>query len=505
MPAPLGAGAEMFRERGDGAIDYKTLLRGIEYSGTLPAGDAPLVAQDSRAVVPGAAFVCIEGKTSNGHRFAAAALEAGAGLIVSRRPRGLPNEVTVADTRAAYAEMCANFFGRPADSLTLVGVTGTNGKTTVASVLKQLLINAGLSCGLIGTIHSEIGQLSIPARFTTPEPWELHALLARMVSAGCSHVVMEASSQALAQGRLSGLHFALALFTNLSRDHLDYHGGFEDYFSAKKILFSQSDAMLANYDDEWGRRALAECGTAVKRSFSAHADNAADFTAHQITLRPDGVRFAFLGDDFLERVTFPIPGDYSAENALCAAGAAVMLGVEPGKAAEALSRVQGVRGRCEVLYSGDFTVISDFAHTDAALEKLLSSLRPYAVGRLLVLFGCAGDRDAAKRPAMSEAALRYADMIFLTSDNPRTEDPAAILRDALPPLEAGGKPFLAEVDRDRALAAAFEELREGDMLVLCGKGHEDYQVLNGVTLYLNEREMLYSWLHKREMVGRIAE
>ena len=477
-------------------VDYKNLLAGLVYTGTPPAGIPTGAAQDSRMVTRGSVFVCIKGRGFDGHDFAQRALEAGAGMLVTERHLGLAREVTVPDTRRAYGEICQNFFNRPADKLRLIGVTGTNGKTTVSSVLKQTLQSLGIKCGLIGTIGSEIGEVEVPAKFTTPEAWDMAALLARMVKAGCTHVVMEASSQALVQGRLSGLHFALGVFTNLTQDHLDYHGDMEAYFTAKKLLFSQSDTLLANLDDEWGARLLQECANAECKSFSVKND-AADFIAKNSELRPGGVRFAFLGNGFLQPVRFAIPGGYSVQNALAAGAAAVLLGQEPGAVAAALGRVAGVRGRCQVLYSGAFTVIRDFAHTGDGMEKLLSSLKPFVKGRLVVLFGCAGDRDPAKRPAMGQAAATYGDEIFIAADNPRTEEVQKTMRDAAGPIEDSGKPYYMEADREKAVHRALETLAEGDVLVLCGKGHEDYQVLDGWTQYLDEAALVAAWIKAR--------
>ncbi|MDL2219358.1 UDP-N-acetylmuramoyl-L-alanyl-D-glutamate--2,6-diaminopimelate ligase [Ruminococcaceae bacterium OttesenSCG-928-O06] len=482
-------------------MEYSRLLQDVPYTGTPPHGVAAGLAQDSRKVVPGGVFVCIEGRGHDGHAFAEDALAAGAAMVVSQRPLGLAGEVLIKDTRAAYAQMSQNFFGRPAEKLRLVAVTGTNGKTTVATVLKHTLENLGVQCGLIGSAQNEIGAEVVPAKFTTPEAFDLAALMARMVGAGCTHLVMEASSQALAQGRLATLRFALSIFTNLTVDHLDYHGTMEEYFAAKRLLFLQSEEMLANLDDEYGRRLLGDkelCGPGgvLRRacSFSALAD-AADFTARNIDLQAAGVRFAFLSEGHLHRVAFPIPGEYSVANALAAGGAAVMLGHEPAAVAKALTQSGGVKGRSQVLYSGRFTVIRDFAHTADGMDKLLSALRPYAPKRLVVLFGCAGDREETKRPAMAEAALRWGDEIFLTSDNPRTEAPAHTMAAAREVLEAGGKPFAAIEDRAEAVHAALQSLQEGDVLALCGKGHEDYQVMNGYTLYLDEKSLVEEWIH----------
>ncbi len=474
-------------------MTYAALMEGLDYSGVLPNGTATHITQDSRRVCAGSVFVCICGRGSDGHAFAQKALDAGAGLVISQHALGLENEVVVPDTRLAYALLSQRFFGNPAEKLCLVAVTGTNGKTTVSSILKQVLNACGCRCGLIGSIHSEIGEMSVPARYTTPEAWDLAALMHRMVLAGCTHLVMEASSQALDQGRLLGLRFALSIFTNLSKDHLDWHGSMEEYFKAKKSLFSQSDAMLSNMDDPYGARLLAEVALENKSSYSFKSD-AADFVAHGVELGAGTVRFGFLASDILYPLTFPMPGEYSVYNALAAGGAAILLGLPIEPVLEALGQVHSVPGRCEVLHRGSYTVIRDFAHTGDGLEKLLGALRPFVKGRMVVLFGCAGEREASKRAEMSEAALRYGDILFLTSDNPRGEPESQIFADALPPLEKAGKPYKVITAREEAVSQALETLREDDLLVLCGKGHEDYQVLDGRTVFFDEKQLVQHWL-----------
>lgn len=481
-------------------MEYRALLEGIGYTGTPPSGEATAVVQDSRKVVPGCVFVCIRGRGFDGHEFAALALKAGAGMVVSGRPLGLASEVTVADTRRAYALISQNYFGNPAQKLVVVGVTGTNGKTTVASVLKQTLCAMDVKCGLIGTIQSEIGDAVVPAKFTTPEAWDIAALMARMVKAGCTHLVMEASSQALEQGRLYGIRFALGIFTNLTQDHLDYHGDMKAYYAAKRSLFEQCDAMLTNLDDAAGRRLLDEGAAPEKRSYSTEK-NMADFSARDIGLSASGVKFAFLGSDFLRPVRFAIPGAYSVANALAAGSAAIMLGYPPDAVSAALSGVPGVRGRCEVIHNGDFTVITDFAHTADGVDKLLGSLKPFVTGRLMALFGNAGDRDAGKRLAMGEAAARHADVIYITADNPRTEDIMKTIEDSMEPIRASGKPFVVEPDREKAQRMALDSLKAGDMLVLCTKGHEDYQVMDGYTLLLDERMIFEDWMNESRVNG----
>ena len=480
-------------------MDLRQLFEGVAYHGDLPQGEVTLVTQDSRKVAPGAVFVCTKGRSFDGHAYAQKALDAGACCVVTERPMGFEREVQVENGRKAYALLCQNFFGRPAERLHLVAVTGTNGKTTVTTLIKQILEQVGCKVGLIGTIHTEIDTMEVPAKFTTPEAWDLAALMARMEKAGCSYVVMEASSQALDQLRLWGLHFDVGIFTNLTQDHLDYHGTFEIYFTAKKSLFAQVKTMVVNLDDPYGKRLIKETCTENVITFSSN-DDEADYTARNIELSASGVRFEMVGTGFIQRVKFPMPGDYSVHNALAAAAGVIALGVDPHTAAKALTSTRGVRGRCEVLYHGEFTILCDFAHTGDAIEKVLSGLAPFAKGRLIALFGCAGERDAKKRPLMGEAVVKYADFAILTSDNPRKENPYDIIGDVEPILKASGKPYLVEVERRTALQKALMMLRAGDVLVLCGKGHEDYQAIDGVTIYLDEHRIVREWLQMKHLV-----
>lgn len=477
-------------------MEYSDLLLGLNYTGVPPKGRASGAAQNSRLVTPGTVFVCIKGQGHDGHKYAQDALEKGAGMLVTQRHLGLKNEVTVKDTRKAYAQICQNFFGRPAEKLCLVGITGTNGKTTTSSVLKQTLEAMGINCGLIGTAGSEIGTAHIPAKFTTPEAWDLAALLARMVKAGCSHVVMEASSQALHQGRLFGLNFQLGIFTNLTKDHLDYHGDMQNYYEAKKQLFAQCKTMLVNLDDPFGQKLCEESKKENCKTFSIK-DNAANFIAKNIELSQNGVKFAFLGEDFLHPVKFAMPGQYSVQNALAAGAAAVLLGQDPQKTSAALATVPGVKGRCQVLYSKDYTILRDFAHTADGLEKLLSAIKPFTKGRLLVVFGCAGDREPTKRAEMGQAVAKYADIVFVTADNPRTENVQETMRDAAAAVKKSKKPCHTQENRQTAVQMALDMLQKDDVLALCGKGHEDYQVLCGWTQYLNEEEIVSAWLQSK--------
>ncbi len=476
-------------------MNLSELLTSIDYSGSPDLGaEVKDVVSNSNKVREGSVFVCIKGRRFDGHSAAGEALQKGAVAVVCERPLGLAGEVVVGDTREALAQLCRSFFGNPQDKLTLIAVTGTNGKTTVTTVVKQALERMGFKAGLIGTVRCEIGDRIVPAKFTTPEPWDLYALFSRMVSAGCTHVVMEASSQALDQGRLAGLVFDAAVFTNLTQDHLDYHGDMQRYFEAKKLLFKNARGIVINTDDEHGRQLLLE----HPRALTVSECGDTDISARGAQYRADGIDFTLRCRDGFERaVHFPMPGHYSLHNALCAAGALFSTGLARERVCEALGGVSGVPGRCEVLYSGRFTVICDYAHTGDALEQLLSSVKPFVEGRLVTLFGCAGDRDPAKRPAMARAVCRYSDLAVLTSDNPRTEDPLKIIKEVAPYIAESGIRYTAVPDRYFAVRWALDALEEGDVLLLCGKGHEDYQVIDGCTVYLDEHRIVRDYIKEK--------
>ena len=475
------------------------LLTGISFSGTFADREVAGVTSDSRKVAGGSVFVCIKGRSFNGHDAAADALERGAAAVVTEMELGLDNELVVGDTRLAYAKLCQNYFGNPQRRLKIIAVTGTNGKTTVTNTIKQSLCELGIKAGLIGTIRCEIGELEIPAKFTTPEAWDVAALFSRMLAAGCTHVVMEASSQALEQGRLLGIRFDCAVFTNLTQDHLDYHGDMESYYQAKKTLFNNAKRAVINIDDEYGKRLARELK--IPLTTVSAKDDAATYTAKFIECSITSVRFELCGNGYLKRINYSMPGLYSVHNALCAAAALFSLGVDRDDACDAITRSKSARGRCEVLFSGDFTVICDFAHTADGLEQLLSSIRPFVKGRLVTLFGCAGDRDPKKRRGMAEAVAKYSDFVVLSSDNPRTEDPVKIIDEVSGFLRASGVEFTAIPDRYLAIKWALEHSKKDDVLALCGKGHEDYQVVDGCTIYLDEHEIVREYFERNGKGG----
>ena len=465
------------------------LLANIETSGPIEDREIRNMTCDSRQVGQGDVFVCIAGGTADGHDFARKALEQGAAAVVCQRDLGIPGQILTPDTRKAYSRMAANFYGNPSKKLRLIGVTGTKGKSTVATLIKAVLMAAGKKVGLIGTIQNEIGDKIIPADKTTPDALELESLYADMVKEGCEYCVMEVSSHALDQNRIGDSHYEVAVFTNLSHEHLDYHKTMENYFEAKAKLFSICDTAVINADDPYGQRLLSQCACPAL-AFSMK-EGRVGLRAFDVQHHPDSVDFRFCYEGVEGKLRFAMPGDFSVRNALAAMGACLQLGVCLDTITGALRTVAGVRGRNEIIPTGrDFTVICDYAHSPDSIENILSSLKETVHGRLVALFGCGGDRDRTKRPLMGAAAAAYADFVYVTSDNPRTEDPEAIIQEILPGVEGRGVPYAVIPDRREAIFQAIRDAKPGDTIVLCGKGHEDYQVIGHEKRHFDEREIV---------------
>ncbi len=448
---------------------------------------------DSRQIRPGCLFVCIKGGKFDGHEAAATALSQGAAAVVVEHDLGLSQQILVENTRSAYAILCANHFGNPSRKMKLVGTTGTNGKTTTTFLLKSILQSAGKKVGLMGTIHNEIADMELPAKYTTPDPYQLHAMLDRMAEAGCEYVVMETSSHALDQHRLDGCEFEVGIFTNLTQDHLDYHGTMENYFAAKKRLFSMAKSSVINIDDEHGALLAQELGDKAHTCSLVRDD--ADYTAKNVVFSAKGTDFILVGNNLIHRVHLCMPGKFSVANAMGAAAACLLLGLDIEEVADGLAKCPGVTGRAEVIHANvDFTIIRDYAHTPDGLEKMISALKEYATGKVVTLFGCAGNRDRTKRIHMAEMAAKYSDFVILTSDNPRDEDPMQIINDAKPGLDEYKTPYRIIPDRYAAIAWALDNTASGDILLLAGKGHEDYQVLHDETIYFDEKVVIQELL-----------
>ena len=451
--------------------------------------DVSGISYDTRTMTPGCLFAALPGYKTDGHRYISQALEQGAAAVLCQSPpAGEGPWLVTPDSRAALAAVSANWFGHPARELTIAAVTGTNGKTTTTYLLKAMLEGAlGAKVGLIGTNQNLIGEAVLPAHRTTPESWEVQKLLRQMADAGCTHVVMEASSHALVLHRLDGLRFRAGIFTNLTQDHLDFHGTMEAYRDAKGLLFRQSDTAVLNLDDEAGRY-FARTVAVPRLTYSERRDEA-DLTAKNLRLFPDRVEFEAVAAGAISRVRLPIPGGFTVYNALGVLTCGLALGLPLADCADALAKAPGVKGRIEVVpVPADFAVIIDYAHTPDALENILTTVRDFTAGRVICLFGCGGDRDRTKRPQMGAIAGSLADVAVVTSDNPRTEEPEAIIRDILPGLEGTAAEVVVEPDRRAAIRRALSLAKPGDTVVLAGKGHETYQEVGTRVLHLDERE-----------------
>ena len=443
---------------------------------------------DSRQVKPGFAFVCIKGAKSDGHDYAEKALENGAAVIIAERDLGLEVQIVVSDTHAAYADMCANWFGNPADSLKLLGVTGTNGKTSVTYMMKKILEKAGYKVGLIGTIQNMIGDEIIATHNTTPNAYELNSLFALMKAKGCTYVIMEVSSHALDQSRVYRLTFEAAMFTNLTQDHLDYHITMENYLAAKKKLFRMCKTAVINSDDPYSAELIK--GLDCKISTYSMGDTST-YSAKGVNYRPASVEYEFVSDSEIGHISVNTGGKFTVYNSLCAAACAAEIGIPLVTVASALKELHGVKGRAEVVPTGrDFTVIIDYAHTPDGLKNILSTFRECKKNRLIAVFGCGGDRDKTKRPIMGNIAAHFSDYAIVTSDNPRTEDPSAIIEDILEGMKGAVIPVKVIENRIEAIKFAVSIAKKDDIIVLAGKGHETYQILNTGTIHLDEREVV---------------
>lgn len=474
------------------------VLRGIEHFSSIPNCEVTGICCDSRKFEKGNIFVCIKGLTNDSHDLVTEELSSAASAIICQRDLKVKNQIIVSDTRAALAILAANFYGNRKDKLKLIAVTGTNGKTTVSTLIKQVLESVGKKAGLIGTVRYEMNDYSLPARYTTPDPLELHQLFDKMYRMGIEYVVMEASSQALSQMRLYGVEFELALFTNLTQDHLDYHGNMENYYLAKKALFSQSKKTIVNIDDDYGLRLLKELREENKKVVTCSAfKDEADYVGKNIRSDRTGVSFEVVTIGAIGRIFMNTPGMFSVSNGLMAAAALTELSVPLGDTIKALGESAGVKGRSEIIaVHPDFTVISDYAHTPDSLEKIFSSVKDYAPKRVVALFGAAGMRDSKKRAMMGKKAAEFADYIIITSDNPRSEDAEKIAKEVEEGVIESGKPYKIIVDRYDAIFYAIEHAQKDDIIVLAGKGHEDYQVLDGISIYFDEREIVKKAIDK---------
>lgn len=454
---------------------------------------------DSRKVAPGALYICIPGTRVDGHAFVPQAQAAGAAAILCEREMDtdLP-QVIVPDARRAMSTVAANFYGRPAQGMKLLAVTGTNGKTSTTYMLKSIAQAAGFKVGLIGTIAVMIGEQTIPSDMTTPDPIELQRLLRQMADAGVDLVAMEASAHALYLRKLEGIRFAAAAFTNLTQDHLDFFGDMAHYLKAKARLFEgdMCEKAVFNLDDE-AVRALAQQVTVPKLTFSIEGE--ADLVAKDVEMDVRGSRFTLQEGDRALPVFLRMPGLFAVHNALTAAGLARAAGIGLEDVARGLDALSGVAGRFEVVEHprAPFSVIVDYAHTPDGLQNILSTARTLKHNRIITVFGCGGDRDSKKRPIMGQVAGELSDLCIATSDNPRTEDPYAILEMIRPGLRQAGKPYEMIENRMAAIERAIALAQDGDIVIIAGKGHEDYQIVGTQKHHFDDRQAAHAALDAR--------
>ena len=486
-------------------MKLKELLRGISILGTDADMDTEItgVSYDSRTTKPGDLFVAITGYAADGHRFIPLAAEKGAAAVLCQNlPQTEIAYVQTDDTRVALAQLSANWFGHPAEKMKMIGVTGTNGKTSVTTILKTVLEQAaGAKVGLIGTIQNKIGDTVLETERTTPESFELQKLLAQMVQAGCTHAVMEVSSHALALSRVGGIRFDVGVFTNLTEDHLDFHKTMEEYAKAKAILFQNCSHGVFNVDADYV--SVMQSGAKCTVLTTSLKDPSADLFGSSLRLYADHIEMEAVWKGQKQKIILGVPGAFTAYNCLSVIGAALLLGIPMGKIAAALTQAKGVKGRMEVVPTpgADFTVLIDYAHTPDALENVLRSVRGFCSGRLIAVFGCGGDRDPLKRPIMGELGVRLSDLAVITSDNPRTEDPNAIIRDILKGVPEHAGSYTVVENRRAAICWAMDHACKDDIIVLAGKGHETYQILGTQKTHLDEREEVAK--HLKEMKAQL--
>jgi UDP-N-acetylmuramoyl-L-alanyl-D-glutamate--2,6-diaminopimelate ligase len=469
------------------------LLKGLKYELLQDGGDYEVnkLEYDSRKVSDHDAFVCIKGYQTDGHKYAASAAEKGAKVIICQEEVEMLGGVTyvrVHDTRKALAVAASNFYGNPKEKLKLIGVTGTNGKTTSTFMIKSILEAAGFKTAIIGTIANYIGSRKLEASRTTPESLELHKLFSEMAEEGVQYCVMEVSSHSLYLDRVYGIEFNQGIFTNLTQDHLDFHETFENYYRAKLLLFQNSRNSVINLDSEYGVRLLGDIGGRIT-TYSAEKD--ADVSGRELKLHSRGVTFTLEYKGETREININIPGKYNVENALCSAAACLSEGISIDDVKLGLEEMLCVPGRCEIVNQGfslGFDIIVDYAHTPDGLENILRTAREFTKGRLITVFGCGGDRDRTKRPVMGKIGTDLSDIAIITSDNPRTEDPEAIIRDVLAGIVKDN--YIVVENRRDAIKKGIEIAKQGDVIVIAGKGHEDYQILKTGKIHFDEREIV---------------
>ncbi len=478
-------------------MKLSSLLKGVKTQDVFEEREIERVTDKDNENLKNALFVCVDGKSCDGHFLAKKAIECGAVAVVTSKDLNLPQQIIVDDTRKALAVIASNFYDNPSKKLKIIGVTGTNGKTSTSFFVKNILDFMGIKCGIIGTIKNCWDTEETESTFTTPEPMELHRLLNEMVKSGCEYCVMEVSSQALSQNRVYGIDFCASAITNITPEHLDYHECMENYIDAKLELFKKSQFACANIDDSIIAKNLDRINC-KKITYSALYDKA-DYTAKNIICNENGIQYEFVGLDCISRIKSDLFGRFTVYNTLCAISILLNLGFHIEKISQAISQLPPIKGRAEIVKTPrNYTVMIDYAHTPDGLKNMLSSLREITTGRIILVFGCGGDRDKSKRAEMGKIAGEFANYTVVTSDNPRTENPLLIINDILCGMEKSKARIAVIENRRQAIEFALKKAKKGDIVLLAGKGHETYQIIGENKIPFDEREIINEYFGRKK-------
>lgn len=477
-------------------MKLSTLLKDVETLNMYEDVEVERVTDNDKDNLKNALFVCIDGNRVNGHSFVENALKKGAVAVLTSSDLEIPNQIIVKNTRRAYSEIAANFYGNPAKQLKLIGVTGTNGKTSTSFFIKDILESLGKKCGIIGTVKNATGNKETDSELTTPEPMKLHKMFREMVKNDCEYCVMEVSSQGLHQERVWGLSFEMSVLTNITPEHLDYHGNMQNYIGAKLRLFSMAKSACINIDDV-NIKSIADRIECPYKTVSTISNNA-DYTAKNVVCNKDGVRYEFVGMDCIGRITTKIPGRFTVYNSLCAVATLINLGFPQDDVFAACKSVDFIRGRAEIIQTPkNFSVMVDYAHTPDGLYNILQSVREFTKGKVITVFGCGGDRDKSKRAEMGRIAGDLSDIAVVTSDNPRTENPLLIINDILCGMEKAKSRIAVIENRRQAIEFALSKARKNDIVLLAGKGHETYQIIENEKRPFDERQIVEEYFNTK--------
>lgn len=470
-------------------MKLSALLQGVKTLNAFEDVEIERVTDKDKDTNKNTLFICIDGNQYDGHKIAKTALLNGAVAVVTERDLKIEKQIIVENTRKAYSQIASNFYGNPTEKLKLIGITGTNGKTSTSFYIKNMLNSLGYKCGLIGTVENDFGNGKFESTLTTPEPMELQKLFRNMADNNCEYCVMEVSSQALAQKRVYGLEFEISVLTNITVDHLDYHITMENYINSKLQLFTNSRKAIVNIDDNNVKKILSriECPVVTCSAI----ENKADYTAKNVLCNETYVQYELVGMNCIGRITVNLPGEFTVYNSLCAATVLLELGFSIDEISKSAEQIKKVKGRAEkVPVPKNFTVIIDYAHTPDGLENILNCIKGFAQGRIITVFGCGGDRDKSKRAEMGRIAGEMSNIAIVTSDNPRTENPLLIINDILGGMEKTKSKLAIIENRRQAIEFALSKARKGDVVLLAGKGHETYQIIGTEKIPFDEREII---------------